>query len=140
MMFFPSIQPSLLISRRNASTTTALPEAVLLSRKPIRGTLPACCASEDAQNAENNAVSAKQMTVFLIGFLRVCALCYLITLSALASTLGGIVKPICLVVFRLITNSNFIGCSTARSAGFVPFRILSTYTAARRKFSASLAE
>ncbi len=51
---------------------------------------------------------------------------YLITLSALASTFGGIVTPICLAVFRLITSSNFLGCSTDRSAGLAPFRILST--------------
>ena len=37
-----------------------------------------------------------------------------ITLSALANTFGGIVRPICLAVFRLITNSNFVGCSTRR--------------------------
>ena len=33
---------------------------------------------------------------------------------------GGIVRPICFAVFRLITNSNFVGCSTGRSAGFAP--------------------
>ena len=54
------------------------------------------------------------------------------TLSARASTFGGIVRPICLAAFRLMMNSNFIGCSTGRSAGFAPFRILSTYVAARR--------
>ncbi len=48
------------------------------------------------------------------------------TLSALANTLGGIVNPICFAVFRLITNSNFLGCSTGRSAGLAPLRILST--------------
>src|SRR6185295_19262229 len=58
-----------------------------------------------------------------------------ITLSARASTLGGIVRPICFAVFRLITSSNFVGCSTGRSAGFAPFRILSTYVAARRSKS-----
>jgi hypothetical protein len=51
---------------------------------------------------------------------------YLITLSALASTFGGIVRPICLAVLRLITSSNFVGCSTGSSAGFAPLRILST--------------
>ena len=48
------------------------------------------------------------------------------TLSALARTLGGMVKPICLAVLRLITSSNFVGCSTGRSAGLAPLRILST--------------
>src|SRR5215472_8669742 len=57
---------------------------------------------------------------------------YLITLSALASTFGGIVRPICLAVLRLITNSNFVGCSTGKSAGLAPFRILSTYQATSR--------
>ena len=51
---------------------------------------------------------------------------HLITLSALTSTFGGIVRPICLAVLRLITSSNFVGCSTGRSAGLAPFRILST--------------
>ena len=51
---------------------------------------------------------------------------HLISLSARASTSGGIVRPICLAVLRLITSSNFVGCSTGRSAGLAPFRILST--------------
>jgi len=45
---------------------------------------------------------------------------HLITLSARTSTLGGIVRPICFAVLRLIANSNFLGCSTGRSLGFVP--------------------
>jgi hypothetical protein len=36
----------------------------------------------------------------------------LITLSARANTVGGIVRPICLAAFRLTMNSNFFGCST----------------------------
>jgi hypothetical protein len=60
---------------------------------------------------------------------------HLITLSALASTFGGIVRPICFAAFRLIISSNFIGCSTGKSAGLAPFRILSTYVAARRSKS-----
>src|SRR5262249_17371250 len=57
---------------------------------------------------------------------------YLINLVARASTSGGIVTPICLAVLRLITNSNFVGCSTGKSAGLAPFRILSTKYATRR--------
>ena len=37
----------------------------------------------------------------------------LITLSALTSTFGGIVTPICFAALRLMTNSNFFGCSPA---------------------------
>ena len=33
------------------------------------------------------------------------------TLSALASTFGGIVRPIWFAVLRLITSSNLVGCS-----------------------------
>jgi hypothetical protein len=33
--------------------------------------------------------------------------CYLITLSAHASTFGGIVRPRCFAVFRLMVSSNF---------------------------------
>ena len=34
-----------------------------------------------------------------------------------------------LAAFRLITNSNFLGCSTGISAGLPPLRILSTFLA-----------
>ena len=44
---------------------------------------------------------------------------YLITLSARASTFCGIVRLICLAAFKLMISSNFVGCSTGRSAGFV---------------------
>src|SRR5215475_10755547 len=63
-----------------------------------------------------------------------------ITLSARARNAGGTVKPSALAVLRLMTNSNMVGCSTGRSAGSAPFRILSTYTAALRYRSANLAE
>src|SRR4026209_2412192 len=49
-----------------------------------------------------------------------CYPLYLITLSALANTFGGIVRPICLAVLRLITSSNFVGSSTGSSEGFAP--------------------
>jgi hypothetical protein len=45
---------------------------------------------------------------------------YLITLSARASTFGGMVRPICFAVFKLMISSNVVGCSTGRSAGFAP--------------------
>jgi hypothetical protein len=51
---------------------------------------------------------------------------YLITRSARAKTLGGMVRPSCFAVFRLMTNSNLVGCSMGRSAGLAPLRILST--------------
>ena len=40
-----------------------------------------------------------------------------ITRFALASTSGGIVSPICFAAFRLMTSSNFVGCSTGKIGG-----------------------
>ena len=47
-----------------------------------------------------------------------------ITSSARASSNRGTVRPSALAVFRLITSSTLVGCSTGRSAGLAPFRIL----------------
>src|SRR6266436_6285438 len=45
-----------------------------------------------------------------------------ITSSARASSVGGTSMPSALAVCRLITNSNFVDCSTGKSAGLVPLR------------------
>jgi hypothetical protein len=49
---------------------------------------------------------------------------YSVTSSARASSVGGTVRPSALAVLRLMTSSNFVGCSIGRSAGFIPFRVL----------------
>src|SRR5215813_8730085 len=49
-----------------------------------------------------------------------------ITLSAVASSVSGTVRPSAFAVLRLITNSNFVGCCTGKSAGLAPFRIWGT--------------
>ena len=51
---------------------------------------------------------------------------YWITSSVRPSTEGGIVRSSALAVLRLMTSSNFVGCSIGRSAGLAPFSILST--------------
>jgi hypothetical protein len=51
---------------------------------------------------------------------------YSITWSARPSSDGGIVSSRALAVLRLMTKSNLVGCSTGRSAGLAPRRILST--------------
>jgi hypothetical protein len=51
---------------------------------------------------------------------------YSITRSACSNTEGGIAIPRMRAVLRLTTSSNFVGCSTGKSAGFAPLRILST--------------
>src|SRR5262249_32968473 len=58
--------PSLLSSCRNASTSTAMPEGVLGSRKPMRKTFPGCCALMDEQSARSRAQSAKLNTLNLL--------------------------------------------------------------------------
>src|SRR5262249_4640363 len=57
-----------------------------------------------------------------------------ITSSARASTVAGISRPSVLAVVRFRTRSNLVGCSTGRSAGLAPRRILSTKSAARRNW------
>ena len=51
---------------------------------------------------------------------------YSITSSARASTFGGIVMPSAFAVLRLKAIKYLDACSTGRSAGLVPFKILST--------------
>jgi hypothetical protein len=49
-----------------------------------------------------------------------------ITSSARARSDSGMVSPSALAVVRLITSSNLVGCSTGKSPGFAPRKILST--------------
>src|SRR4029077_11959012 len=58
-----------------------------------------------------------------------------ITSSARASKVAGTSRPTTFAAVRLITSSNFVGNSTGRSPGFVPFKILSTKAAVRRQLS-----
>jgi hypothetical protein len=51
---------------------------------------------------------------------------YRITSSAWKRRIEGTVKPSAWAVLRLMTSLNFRGCSTGRSAGLAPLRILST--------------
>jgi hypothetical protein len=60
-------------------------------------------------------------------------------LSARASSAGGMVMPSALAVWRLMTSSNYVGCSTGRSAGLTPLSILSTHAATRRNWTEILA-
>ena len=120
--------------------TASICSLASVPRKPTRGIFVGCCASAEGK-VISKTVSSNQIGICLIMrllpfFAAHCLLvtvhCHLITRSALTSTFGGIVRPICLAVFRLITNPNFFGRSTGKSAGLAPLRILSTYSAARR--------
>jgi hypothetical protein len=48
---------------------------------------------------------------------------YSIASSTLASNCGGTSSPSALAVCILMTNSNFVDCTTGKSAGFAPLRI-----------------
>ena len=77
------------------------------------------CQSEDRRTMNRSAVAAKRVSFD--------------HLSARASKEGGTVRSSALAVFLLITNSNLL--LSGRSAGFVPRKILSTISAARRYMS-----
>ena len=47
-----------------------------------------------------------------------------ITSSAVANSVSGTVRPSALAVARLMTSSNLVDCTTGRSAGLMPLRIL----------------
>src|SRR5216683_4443181 len=52
---------------------------------------------------------------------------YSITTSASASSFAGMSRRSAFAVLRLMINSNLVGCTTGRSAGFSPLRIRPTY-------------
>src|SRR5262249_11975515 len=60
------------------------------------------------------------------------------TSTARARSGGASSRPERLAGLRVITSSNLVGCSTGRSTGLAPFRILSTYAALRRYRSRKL--
>ena len=106
---------------------TLAPPIDKLLRQVSRPTLARLLAPARAQFPHRGATTTRPGT------------CYSITWSAWRRIVCGIVKPSAFAVLRLITSSNFVGCSTGRSPGFAPFKILSTYEAARRNRSARLA-
>jgi putative tryptophan/tyrosine transport system substrate-binding protein len=61
-----------------------------------------------------------------------------ITSSARASSVGGRSSASAFAVLRFTTKSNSVGCSTGRSAGLPPLRILSRKEATRRNESTKL--
>src|SRR5262249_54023309 len=61
-----------------------------------------------------------------------------ITWSARSSSGGGVVRPTASGVLALMKSSNVVACSTGRSPGFAPFRMRSTYFAARRNIADTL--
>jgi hypothetical protein len=73
-----------------------------------------------------HAANAGRRDHFHAAWVRVARMAYSMTWSARASSDGGIVRPRALAVLRLMTNSNLVGCSTGKSAGFAPRSTLAT--------------
>src|SRR6266576_1617546 len=104
------------------------------------GIFVGCCASAGETVDRRTIINSNVMSVLFMRFAShgltqdswLAVHAYRITLSARASTFGGIVSPIFFAALRLIMNSNFVGCCTGKSAGLAPFKILSTYVAALR--------
>ena len=95
----------------------------------MRRIFPVCCASAEPQSAKSMALSVRTVICFFMFFsspvhstLVTRPSSHLISLFARASTSGAIVTPICFAVFRLMMSSNFVGCSTGRSAGLGSFQ------------------
>ncbi len=120
------------LARHTASTVgRSLGGASRQRRGRSRTRSRARCGARGA-HGRTRAWSTRRSRQPLGGVGRVGRAPYSITWSARHRTDCGIVSPIALAVLRLITSSNLVGCSTGRSPGLAPFRILSTKVAARR--------
>src|SRR5262245_25427048 len=107
---------------------------VLGHQRAVDPVLLRAAAREHQRNENPHGSHRREPTVALDGPPEGLA-AYSITSSARASSEGGTVSPSALAVLRLITSSNFVGCSIGMSPGLVPFKILSTKTAQRRHMS-----
>jgi hypothetical protein len=72
------------------------------------------CVRNDSRSGQKATYAVQQI------------LAYSITSSVRRRNVSGIVRPSAFAVLRLITSSNFVGCSTGMSPGGVPRNILST--------------
>ena len=79
--------------------------------------------SAEGMGSAEKAVGVCEVTACLVAYSR--------TSSARARTDGAMVRPRAFAVFMLMTSSNLVACSTGKSAGRAPLRILSTKTAPR---------
>jgi len=113
----PSIQPSSRSRCTKAATHSLAAERVLWPKKPMVGSFADCCA-----RAASGHAAAQRDDL---------APPHSITSSAIATSVGGSSRPRAFATLRLMASSNLTGCSTGKSAGLVPCRILCTYAAAR---------
>jgi hypothetical protein len=101
-----------------------LPSREPTARKSIRGTLAAGWPGNGGIAQPDSRLMSPGQS--LPQELAPSRLFHWIISVACCRTDSGIVSPSVWAVFRLTTKSNLVGCSTGKSAGFAPFRILST--------------
>jgi hypothetical protein len=130
---------ALSLSRPAQASLTLRPAGLLnrLMRPLSRGSSPAGCPAEPLVSYQiNRQLSGWYLPPLVIrAFGAHCheethapqqTADYSTTSSAAAIIADGMIRPSAWAVFRLMTNSNFVGCSTGRSAGRAPFNSLST--------------
>src|SRR5262249_46926158 len=100
-MFWPSIYPRSRSPCRNGSISSLLDEGEPVDRRPIRGTFFGCSALTGKLKVKSKVHRARERNVLLMGFFQQIARAYRTLLSALAIRFGGIVRPICLAVFKI---------------------------------------
>jgi hypothetical protein len=118
-------------ARASSIGGTSIPSALAVSRLIVNSYLVGCCTGRSAGFAPHplallraycerpRRYRAAEQRGELAPF-------HSITSSASASTVGGKLRPTVFAVLRLITNSNLVGCTTGRSAGFSPLRMRAT--------------
>ena len=164
--FQPSVRrrlpasPSLLISQQRLASPARNSHAVRASRDPRRTTGPFATsattgqrarptyparvllpklpqdAERDARNRRTNSKHGAAVCASVFTRWLGVTVTHRITLSARNSTDSGSVMPRALAVLKLTTSSKLVGCSIGRSPGLAPLKILSTYPAALRNWSA----
>ena len=110
--------------------TPCNPDCVILEREDLPEVTPMLIEAINAQNVADDRFSAKLRCNAAVRSAATptakCSISYSITSSACSRADSGIVRPSALAVFRLIANSNTVGCSIGSSPGFAPRRIRAT--------------
>ena len=107
---------------------STLPKPVILE---LSKCFPVCPISDRRANIPDRQVRANSQLMHRSKN-DVHELAYSITSSASNCIEAGTASPSALAVLRLMTSSNRVGCSTGKSDGRAPLRILATKVAARR--------
>jgi hypothetical protein len=117
-------------ARRSASP---LHPGQRLLRRPLFPVRPGIGADDPAAGAHQVALEeVHSRSAFpsstgsraTVAAIRHAATNYWITSSAIANNVSGIVRPSALAVLRLTIRLYLVGCTTGRSAGLAPLRIL----------------